>query len=203
MAAGTVVQSMQYAVRPNGIGERRSRSPDRCGIGFGRAGLFLVLALAGCSNKATNAQSEEIARQGSRLETLQMATDNLRERLDSMDGNLSAVLTPDSDGFSYLSNGALAFTVSLSGLEQKGSAVTAKFQIGNLTSGELVKCWSIINVRKSKDGPFEPGGVQNFSGVFKPGTFNNTSTTIPDTKVSDISALRISSILCERIVLNT
>jgi hypothetical protein len=119
-----------------------------------------------------------------------------------MSGDQVALLTPGSDGFTYLSNGTVSVTASLSGLEQAGSGVKARFQIGNLTAGELVKCWSYMNVRKTKDGDFEAGGVQYFEGNLKPGSFNHTSTLLPDLKVADISAIRLSSLLCERVLLN-
>ena len=120
-----------------------------------------------------------------------------------MSGDHVALLTPGADGFTYLSNGTVAVTVSLSGLEQSGSGVKARFQIGNLTAGELVKCWSYMNVRKTKDGDFEAGATQYFQGNLKPGSFNQTSTVLPDIKVADISAIRLSSILCERVLLHT
>lgn len=118
-----------------------------------------------------------------------------------MSGDQIAVLAPNTDGFTYLSNGTVAVTASITGLEQAGSGVKARFQIGNLTSGELVKCWSYMSVRKTKDGPFDNGAIQYFQGTLKPGTFNQTSTVLPDVKVADISAIRLSSLLCERVVL--
>ncbi len=139
----------------------------------------------------------------SRLDTLRMAHDNLKQRVDSMSGDQVAVLTPNADGFNYLSDGTIAVTVSIVALEQVGSGVRAKFQIGNLTSGQLVKCWSFMNVRKSKDGPFEKGAIQYFKGTLKPGFFTQTETVLPDLKVADISAIQLSSLLCERVVLST
>ena len=138
----------------------------------------------------------------SRLDTLQTSHNDLRDQVKSMSGDQVAVLTPGADGFTYLSSGTIAVTASLSGLDQAGSGVKARFQIGNLTAGELVKCWSYMNVRKTKDGDFDAGAVQYFQGNLKPGSFNHTSTVLPDIKVADISAIRLSSLLCERVLLN-
>lgn len=161
-----------------------------------------ALPLAACGSTNNSANDAKNASQDNSIERLQMSVDFLRERLDSVSGNLSAVLTPDEKGFSYLSDGAVSATISLKGLEQKGSAVIAKLQVGNLTSALLKKCSMVVQVRKTKDGTFEPGTYQAVEGNLVPGKYNDVTVTIPDTKIGDVSAIQTSSITCESVWLN-
>lgn len=164
--------------------------------------VLAALVLVACGSKSHSANDAKNASQDNSIERLQMSVDFLRERLDGVTGNLSAVLTPDEKGFSYLSDGAVSATISLKGLEQKGSAVLARLQIGNLTSALLKKCSLVIQVRKTKDGLFEPGTFQAIDGNLMPGKYNDTTVMIPDTKTSDVSAIKTSSITCESVWLN-
>ena len=160
-----------------------------------------MLLAAGCG-KPSNENAYRDATQDDRIERLQMSVDYLREQVKSMSGNQSAILTPDEKGFTFVSDGVVSATVSLTSLKQEGSAVRANLQIGNLSSGTLHKCWLVVSVRKSKDGPFQDGKVRDIAGKLLPGTYNNSHVVIPDVKVEEISALEVSSIQCGSIILN-
>ena len=201
MADPAVEQSGAYAISSQWA-KRRSRGNSHSRRGRRLSAATIILALCGCSDKGATTTDGKVASLESRLDILQSSFNDLRDQVRSMSDHQSAELAPGQDGFAYLSDGTIAITISLTKLEQSGSGVKAKVQIGNLTGGSLEKCWSYIHVRKTKDGPFEDGGIRYFEGALKPGTFNNTSTLIPDVKVEDISALRLSSLLCERVVLN-
>lgn len=132
-----------------------------------------------------------------------MSVDALREHQNSLARNVSAIMLPTEEGFAYISDGTIAATVSLDGLAQKGSATEASLTIGNLTSGLLQKCSMVVQVRPSKDAYFEAGSAQQISGGLFPGKFNKRTLLIPDTKVESISALQVSSLLCERVLMTT
>lgn len=125
--------------------------------------------------------------------------DALRERQNNLASNASAILLPSEKGFTYLSDGTLSVTISLERLTQKGSSTEVAMSVGNLTSGVLQKCSVVAQVRPTKDGYFEAGTEQAISGDLLPGKFNERTILVPDTKVENISALQLSSLLCQRV----
>jgi hypothetical protein len=93
--------------------------------------------------------------------------------------------------------------VSLNGITANGSASEARLKIGNLTAADLLNCKTLLSVRATKDGDFTPSALVSIPGTLRAGAFDLKTLPIPDTKPEDVSAIRLSTLMCGTVQLRS